>query len=131
MPRLHAWAHGTQHQAAHGRASILGPRIVKSLGFIPANTIEVVYQFPELPHIKAPVTWTEAEQVNRMIERWAFFHPDADGIPRDGMVYIPDQLFRHLSVTASIIRIEAEMNPTRAKRVLWLTAKHLLTLSQT
>lgn len=90
------------------------------------GAVEVVYQRADLPHLKAAVTWTEAEQVTRMIERWAFAHPDATGIPRDAMAYIPDQLFRHLAITGPIMELEAKLNPSRPKRELWSHASYLM-----
>jgi hypothetical protein len=89
------------------------------------STVEVLYQMPDLPHIKAPVIWTEAEQVSKMIERWSLFHPDVSGLPRDRWAYIPDQLIRHFSVTGPIMELEAKLNPSRAKRELWNNASYL------
>ena len=95
------------------------------------KSVEVLYQMVDLPHLKASASWTEAEQVKKMINRWAFAHPEAHGIPNDAMTYITEQLFANLPTTAQIIKLESEMNPTRAKKVLWSTARHLMTLSQT
>jgi hypothetical protein len=97
-----------------------------TLARVDAHTVEVFYQMPDLPQIKAPVTWTEAEQVSKMIERWAFFHPDVSGLPRDGWAYIPDKLIRHFSVTGPIMELEAKLNPSRAKRELWNNASFLM-----
>ena len=42
------------------------------------------------------------------------------------MAYIPDQLFRHLAITAPIIELEAKLNPSRPKRELWSQASYLM-----
>ena len=47
----------------------------------PTNSVEMLYQLQDLPHIKATIGWTEAEMDQRMIEKWALAHPEADGIP--------------------------------------------------